>query len=142
MLRIWRRLNRAYIGLLWDLDAWLTRLWHRRRIRIRGRCEACGECCRRLVLWHRGRPVREEPEFEALVRKDPFTYSRFRPEARNSDGDLVFACSKLGADGRCTVYADRPVLCRRYPEPRMFLHGARLPRECSFEVLVQIREAR
>jgi uncharacterized protein len=140
MIKLWRRWRQAYLGLLWDFDGWVTRLWFRRRVRLSGRCEACGECCRRLVLWRRGHAVRSEQEFEELVRADPFTYSRFVPAGQDAEGDWLFGCTKLGEDNQCTVHAERPVICRRYPEPRMFLHGARLPEGCSYEVLVHIRE--
>lgn len=141
MLELWRRWSRAYIGLLWDVDGWLTRLWHRRRVEIRGRCEACGECCRRLVLWHQGSPVRSLQTLRQMVDEDPFTYRRFEPHDTNGDGDLLFRCNKLGDDGRCSVYLDRPVICRRYPEPRMFLQGASLPTECTYEVVIRIQES-
>src|SRR5439155_4133487 len=114
--------------------------WYRGRVRIRGRCEACGECCRRVVLWSAGRPVRDVEGFALLVARDAFTYSRFEPYGRNSSGDLLFRCTKLGQDNLCTVHAERPVICRRYPEPRLFLNGGSLPQECSYLVTVQIRD--
>jgi Fe-S-cluster containining protein len=138
MIQTWNRWHRRFVGLLWDLDGWVTRLWYRRRIRVEGRCEPCGECCRRVVLWDRGQPLRDAEGFARLVRSDAFTYQRFEPYGRNAAGDLLFRCSKLGADNLCTVHAERPVLCRRYPEPRMFLHGGSLPQGCTYTVTVQI----
>jgi uncharacterized protein len=131
----WRRWSQAYVGLLWQADGWLTRLWHRGRVQIRGRCEACGECCRQIVLSSDGQPLRDAAGFERLLARDEATYGRFVPQGRNGAGDLLFRCTKLGEDGRCTVHAERPPLCRRYPEPRMFLDGGALPQACTYEVV-------
>lgn len=136
MFKLWRRWSQAYVGLLWDVDGWLTRFWYRRQVKLRGRCEACGECCTRLVLWHREAPVQTLQTFAELVEVDPFTYGRFQPHDINADGDLLFQCSKLDEDGRCTVYLERPVICRRYPDPRMFLRGGSLPENCTYQVVL------
>lgn len=43
----------------------------------------------------------------------PFVPSTPEPGARGAWA-WRFSCPKLGADGRCTIYDDRPDLCRTY----------------------------
>src|SRR5262249_57429982 len=45
---------------------------------------------------------------DAMAR-NPFYTSRLAPDAH------LFACSRLGDDGRCTAYEERPLVCRGYP---------------------------
>jgi Fe-S-cluster containining protein len=46
---------------------------------------------------------------EAAMAANPFYVSRVR-------GDVHwYACDRLGADGKCTAYDERPLVCRGYP---------------------------
>jgi Fe-S-cluster containining protein len=45
---------------------------------------------------------------EAMAR-NPFYTSRLAPGAH------LYTCDRLGADGRCTAYEERPLVCRGYP---------------------------
>jgi Fe-S-cluster containining protein len=94
-------------------------------------CNQCGACCRVLTLeqspdevcaiaavtkvlgipsdhvfaaehWH---PLTRE---EAL-RRNPFYVQRLPAAAH------LYWCDQLGADGRCTAHATRPLVCRGYP---------------------------
>jgi Fe-S-cluster containining protein len=96
-----------------------------------GTCNGCGACCRVLTLaeapdevqriaavtrvlglpsdhifaaehWH---PLTRE---EAM-RRNPFYTSRLPADAH------LYWCDRLGADGRCTAYDERPLVCRGYP---------------------------
>ncbi len=125
-------IHRFFLEILFWLDRWVIGLWYRRQIRMAGSCSACGECCRRLILWSRGRPVRDKIHLGELLRRDRETYSRFQLVGQNSEGDLLFSCDRLGEDGLCTVHASRPYLCRAYPHPRMFLYGGSLPAQCGY----------
>jgi len=40
---------------------------------------------------------------------NPFYTSRVRADAH------LYTCDRLGADGRCTAYEERPLVCRGYP---------------------------
>ena len=51
------------------------------------------------------RPLTRE-EATAL---NPFYTSRLPADAH------LYTCDRLGADGRCTVYEERPLVCRGYP---------------------------
>src|SRR5438876_10000071 len=68
---------------------------------------------------------------------NPFYTSRLPADAH------LYTCDRLGADGRCTAYEERPLVCRRYPwydqPPRdMALADA----ECGYLVDLPVRRAR
>jgi len=46
---------------------------------------------------------------EEAMRVSPFYTMRLAPDAH------LYSCDKVGADGRCTVYEERPLVCRGYP---------------------------
>ena len=46
---------------------------------------------------------------DEAMRLNPFYTSRLAPDAH------LYSCDRLGADGRCTVYEERPLVCRGYP---------------------------
>jgi Fe-S-cluster containining protein len=83
-------------------------------------CDSClspGACCKRLTL---SGPFAKPMSLEAVEHKliDPDWISQtkgvFRPGTQTDDGRWEFWCTALGADGRCTIYEDRPQLCRDY----------------------------
>ncbi len=39
----------------------------------------------------------------------------FRRLKQHGDGCWLYTCDKLGIDGRCTIYEERPALCRHMP---------------------------
>jgi len=68
-------------------------------------CPASAECCQLTK-------VKRQPWLwlgEWLVLEE-----RLRSEGRRVEARADGACPLLGADGRCTVYADRPFGCRTY----------------------------
>lgn len=84
-------------------------------------CDVCykpGACCQDLVLTggNPGDGFFGDPDMSrdrALEIAEnhglPFVPLRVR-----ENGSWSYSCSKLGPDGRCTIYEDRPDLCRRY----------------------------
>jgi len=46
---------------------------------------------------------------EEAMRLNPFYTSRVRADAH------LYTCDRLGADGRCSAYEERPLVCRGYP---------------------------
>ena len=83
-----------------------------------------GRCCKSLTL--SGGPMNDDREaveggrptyLDALnyVRKNGVPFVPLRPQ-QTARGEWVwrYACPKLGDDGRCTIYDDRPDLCRRF----------------------------
>ena len=81
-------------------------------------CHAgCSDCCRRFtVTGLEAEVIREGLEALPDARRDEL--------ARRADDDTTDVCPALDADGRCAIYAHRPVICRthglpiRFTEPR------------------------
>lgn len=81
-------------------------------------CRAPGHCCKGFVLslafaaayW------RQEAEWVMADKGLPFVPVRpiWHPEAAPDETAVIFDCTKLGADGRCTIYETRPALCASY----------------------------
>jgi Fe-S-cluster containining protein len=98
---------------------------------LRGSCNGCGACCKVLVLEQSPEDIRRMAALtrvlgipsdhvfaaehwrpitrEEAMRLNPFYASRLSPEAH------LYSCDKVGGDGRCTVYEERPLVCRGYP---------------------------
>jgi Fe-S-cluster containining protein len=98
---------------------------------LAGACNGCGACCRVLTLAESPEQVRQmaaltrvlgipsDHQFAAehwrpltrdeAMRRNPFYTSRLPSDAH------LYACDRLGDDGRCTAYDERPLVCRGYP---------------------------
>jgi Fe-S-cluster containining protein len=98
---------------------------------LAGSCNGCGACCRVLVLTESPEDVRQmaaltrvlgipsDHQFAAehwrplardeAMRRNPFYTARLAPDAH------LYTCDRLGDDGRCTAYEERPLVCRGYP---------------------------
>lgn len=76
-------------------------------------CRAgCSACCQRFSVW----AVEAAPLREALADlelRDPATRERVRSQGRDPDAT---ACALL-VDDRCSVYAERPLICRSHGLP-------------------------
>ena len=87
------------------------------------RCYAPGQCCRVMHLSSNGEPMTvwtdKDVATQAHDRGLPFepiapmqTY--IDPESGRPYAVFEWRCTKLAADGRCTIYADRPDVCRQF----------------------------
>src|SRR5689334_12410170 len=92
------------------------------------RCVAPGTCCKSFEL-SKEFAIGQTPEslkkwleennfpFTPLIRSNIYCTSE-NSHIANSAVHWVekwrFACTKLGEDGRCTIYEDRPDLCKKY----------------------------
>lgn len=89
-------------------------------------CDACpkpGSCCRMFTLsvsfWD---DIPIEEQWAPLAEKYPFVPAQRDPkyaftldhESGRMYSPWQFNCPKLGADGRCTIYEDRPMTCRTF----------------------------
>ena len=84
-----------------------------------GLCETClapGACCRAMHLSGGAGDMRmdapmsfDQAEHLAMKHRLPF-----RPGRQLDNGHWLFWCTKLGPDGRCGDYENRPALCRTY----------------------------
>ena len=98
---------------------------------LRGSCNGCGACCRVIALEQSPEEIRQMAALtrvlgipsdhvfaaehwhpltrEEAMRGNPFYTSRLPASAH------LYRCDRLGADGRCTAYEERPLVCRGYP---------------------------
>ena len=96
-----------------------------------GYCNGCGACCRVLTLTQSPEEVRQtaaltrvlgipsDAQFAAehwrpltraeAMERNPFYTSRLPPDAH------LYTCDRLGDDGKCLAYEERPLVCRGYP---------------------------
>lgn len=89
------------------------------------RCMSPGHCCKGVALHGGGQ--RNRP-FERAIREisEPMSFERaehlamqlgismFRPAFQEPNGSWRWWCTALDRDGRCSIYEDRPQLCRDY----------------------------
>jgi Fe-S-cluster containining protein len=96
-----------------------------------GFCNMCGACCRALTLEQSPEEIQAMAAITGLlgipsdmifaarhwhpmtreeaVRRNPFYAVRLSPDAH------LYWCDRLGDDGRCMAYEERPLVCRGYP---------------------------
>ncbi len=98
---------------------------------VSGSCNGCGACCRVLTL---DQSPEEIQGIAAITRvlgipsDHVFAAEHWRPltraeamernpyyTSRLPAGAHLYTCDRLGADGRCLAYEDRPLVCRGYP---------------------------
>jgi Fe-S-cluster containining protein len=84
------------------------------------RCISPGACCKKIFLSGGG------PSASGHRISDPMSFERaermalekglwmFHPAHQQENGTWQFSCSALDRNGRCSIYAERPDLCRRY----------------------------
>lgn len=102
-----------------------------RKYMRRGKCKSCGKCCTGIHIRHAKNFIKDEEEFEKL-KKLHYFYNFLEIVEKNELG-LVFACTKLDREtGKCTVYNQRAVLCRTYPQEDIFMLGGIISEECGF----------
>lgn len=84
-----------------------------------GLCDVCispGHCCRSLALSggdHRGHFNDVMPQGKAVLLAIDFKMP-FRPTHQDENGVWRWTCPALAPDGRCSIYDDRPHLCRDF----------------------------
>lgn len=82
---------------------------------VKGKCKACGKCCRSIVFYDGDNVIKTEEEFEQAKLKNK-RMKMFEISGRDdSDGALTFACKSLRPDGKCGAYWIRSMFCREYP---------------------------
>lgn len=96
-----------------------------------GECNGCGACCKVIKL---EQSPDEVAQTAALTRvlgipsDHRFVAEHWRPltraeamernafyTSRLPAGAHLYTCDRLGADGRCLAYDERPLVCRGYP---------------------------
>ena len=101
--------------------------------RLKGKCKACGECCRTIVFYVGENVVKTEEQFELLKNWDK-KYNNFIPNGFAPDGAMYFKCRALKDDGKCRTYFLRSIPCRMYPKVNSFLfsRGDELKPNCGY----------
>jgi Fe-S-cluster containining protein len=96
-----------------------------------GECNGCGACCRvltlaqspdevaRMAVLTRVLGIPSDSQFAAdhwrpLTREEAMQRNAFYTSRLPADAHL-YTCDRLGDDGRCTAYEERPLVCRGYP---------------------------
>ena len=80
-------------------------------------CPDLGHCCRKFCVigFTRWQPLDKRRSAKGVQR---FLNKRrlgiFKPHSIRDDGSWMITCPKLGADGRCSDYDNRPELCRSF----------------------------
>jgi len=100
---------------------------------VTGKCNYCGQCCERINLRSRGGWIRDEREFQVLVKKSP-DFSRFSVVTKDSQGYLQFTCAYLEPGNGCRDYANRPDICKKYPSKSLVLQGGKLIKGCGYSI--------
>ncbi|BCS88590.1 YkgJ family cysteine cluster protein [Pseudodesulfovibrio sediminis] len=119
--------NPYFTGLFRRFRAFVLRS----KVQVRGRCKGCGYCCQDIMLKDKGRWLRTNRQFKALVKSNP-EHARFTPVGRDEYGFMIFTCKKLGPDNLCSSYDDRPELCRNYPSDSLYYQGDCLQSACGY----------
>ncbi len=106
----------------------------RKKYRRTGTCKGCGRCCREIFVKHAGGVIKEEDEYNRLKKLHPF-YSYLKIRYKHEDG-LVFECIKLDKEtGKCTIYKNRALLCKLYPQEEIFMLGGVISDECGYSFI-------
>lgn len=111
-------------------------LFNPANVKVQGECKQCSTCCKNMTLVDGKKIIQSEEEFKRLKVRYPNIYGIFRLKSRNSDGDLIFECTKLNPDNTCSFNnsKERPLMCAAYPTKAMFKRGGKLFKECGYYV--------
>lgn len=108
----------------------LLKILRKKYIR-KGQCKGCGRCCREIYVKHAGGIIKDEKQFKNL-KKLHYFYSYLKIVDKTEDG-LVFECQKLDPEtNKCTVYQNRALLCRLYPQEEIFRMGGIISEDCGY----------
>jgi Fe-S-cluster containining protein len=77
-------------------------------------CDSCGACCRTFPIFAAERDAQREPRIRDEGRRLPLWLAT--PDWEYQLFPLPFheTCCFLDGDNRCTIYASRPDVCRRF----------------------------
>lgn len=111
--------------------------FHAPKYVLKGSCKQCGHCCRNIVFFAYGEPIRRIEEYEELRKKNK-RLALFFPTGKNEKEELLFTCKSLGDDNRCKNYFFRSLYCRKYPLVKSLTTGMYLtPSEgCGYQIVL------
>jgi hypothetical protein len=101
-----------------------------------GKCNKCGNCCRNIVFYINNKIVSEEQEFIDMKNFDK-KYNNFEINGRGQNGELLFKCKSLSADGLCKSYKFRSLYCRLYPFVKNYFYytGKSTISNCGYKIV-------
>ncbi len=116
-----------------------------------GSCNQCGACCRVLTLAQSPEEVQATaavtsvlgiPSDAVFAAKHWHPLTRAEAMRRNPSytsqlpmGAHLYWCDRLGEDGRCLAYNERPLVCRGYPWYGQAPRSMALPDpDCSYAI--------
>ncbi|MBN1493385.1 MAG: YkgJ family cysteine cluster protein [Candidatus Omnitrophica bacterium] len=109
----------------------IRRAFHSILYKRLGTCKMCGRCCRHVYLRNRGDLLSNFDEYlQMLIENEKL--KRFQVKGRDAQGYLFFACSMVTSDNRCKDHANRPLMCRAYPDIGMIMYDAVPKDDCGF----------
>lgn len=82
---------------------------------VKGKCLACGKCCRSIVFYDGKELIKTEEQFELAKTKNKRMNMFEISGVDETDGALTFVCKSLRPDGKCGAYFFRGMFCREYP---------------------------
>jgi len=116
-----------------NLRKWYYLYILRRKYYRTGSCNACGRCCQKIYVKHKG-IIQTEEELEYLKTQHPF-YTYLKVIGKDETG-LVFECTNLNKEtGKCKIHKKRPEICRRYPQEELFGMGGTLAEHCGYKLV-------
>ncbi len=96
-----------------------------------GECNGCGACCKVITLeqsWEEIGQIALLTRVLGIPSDHQFVATHWRPLGRNeamarnafytsrlAATAHLYTCDRLGDDGRCLAYDERPLVCRGYP---------------------------
>ncbi len=135
---------RFLLRLLRDIDDLFSELaakLFKTQYELSGSCKKRGICCQNIAVYL-SPAFWKYPALKYLARRwYEFIYS-FELKAERPDYDvLIFTCNYLQNDGKCSIYAQRPLICRKYPAPRYFGQPELLP-GCGYQLELRKQKKR
>lgn len=107
-----------------------------RMVYLRGNCLQCGTCCQSINIEGPKGWIRKEHEFYAIIANRP-EYDRFFITGRDDFGYLLFCCTKLTNQQKCSCYEDRLPMCKKYPDKSLAFVGGVLPQDCGYKITIE-----
>ena len=82
---------------------------------VKGKCKACGKCCKTIVFYDGNELIKTKEQFEKAKLKNKRMNLFEISGIDKTDGALTFKCKSLREDGKCGAYLIRSMFCREYP---------------------------
>ncbi|NDD67472.1 YkgJ family cysteine cluster protein [bacterium] len=120
---------RGVCRLIRDIDGWFSFYADKvmpRQYRIVGSCHKRGVCCHRIGIGLTPTLARTPWITRWVTRWIQFVY-HFEPLPPDPHHRMLFFKCRYLQGSQCGIYRDRPMICRRYPQPRYFGKPVFLP---------------